>query len=352
MAALTVLVTGSGAPGIGGTLYSLKNNFDRRQIRIIGTDVNPNAIGRCLCDRFYQIARPTEEDYLTDLQKICTVEHVDVVIPQNTAELPVLAEHAGEFAGIGTRVAVSNSRAIEAANSKQHLMVQAAAISIPCPEWYSVGTADALQKYAERLGWPEKRVVVKPPVSNGMRGFRIIDEGVDLREQFYVEKPMAVRTQMGALISILGDSFPELLVMEYLPGPEYTVDLLNGPDTFVAVPRRRDRILSGITFSGVTEQRRDLIDHSAALARHIGLKYAFGFQFKDDQSGVPKLLESNPRVQGTMVLSTFSGANIIYGAVKLALGEEIPDFDVQWDTWIMRYWGGLSIRQGRQTGIL
>lgn len=352
MGALTVLITGSGAPGIGGTLYSLKNNVDQRQIRIVGTDVNPNAVGRCLCDRFYRIARPTEENYLADLQNICTVEHVDVVIPQNTAELPILAEHAEEFAGMGTAVAVSASRSIEAANNKQHLMIQAAAVGIPCPEWHSVGTADDLRKYAEKLGWPEEKVVVKPPVSNGMRGFRIIDEEVDLREQFYAEKPTAVRTPMTALMGVLGDSFPDLLVMEYLPGPEYTVDLLNGPDTFVAVPRRRERIVSGITFSGVTEQRRDLIDHSAVLTRHLGLEYAFGFQFKDDQSSVPKLLESNPRVQGTMVLSTFAGANIIYGAVKLALGEEVPDFEVMWDTRIMRYWGGLGIRKGQQTGRL
>lgn len=352
MGALTILVTGSGAPGIGGTLYSLKNNFDQRRIRTIGTDINRNAVGRCLCDKFYRIARPTEENYLTDLQRICAIEKVDVVIPQNTAELPVLAEHAAEFAGLGTAVAVSGSNPIETANNKQRLLHRAAAIGIPCPESLSVNTAEDLQKSAERLGWPEKRVVVKPPVSNGMRGFRIIDENVNLREQFYSEKPTAVRMPMGALMSILGDSFPDLLVMEYLPGPEYTVDLLNGPETFVAVPRRREQILSGITFSGVTEQHRDIIDHSAALTRNIGLKYAFGFQFKCDQNYVPKLLESNPRVQGTMVLSTFSGANIIYGAVKLALEEEVPDFAIRWDTWILRYWGGLGVWQGRQTGIL
>ena len=35
---LNILITGAGAPGIKGTLYSLKNNFDNRQINTIGTD--------------------------------------------------------------------------------------------------------------------------------------------------------------------------------------------------------------------------------------------------------------------------------------------------------------------------
>jgi len=315
--------------------------------------VNKNVGGRWLCDRFYRIPRPAKvEEYLSDLHAICAAERVDVLLPQNTAELSVLANHAEEFDEHGTAVAVSGSRSIELANNKRELLMQAAAIGVPCPEWHSAGTADELQRYAERLGWPLQKIAVKPPVSNGMRGFRIIDEEVDLREQFYAEKPTAVRTPMSALLGILGDSFPELLVMEYLPGPEYTVDLLHGPGTFIAVPRRREIILSGITFSGATEERRELVDYSEALTRHTGLEYAFGFQFKYDQDDVPKLLESNPRVQGTMVLSTFAGANIIYGAVKLALGEELPDFKVRWDTWIMRYWGALGVWQGERTGMI
>jgi carbamoyl-phosphate synthase large subunit len=62
-----------------------------------------------------------------------------------------------------------------------------------------------------------------------------------------------------------------------------------------------------------------------------------------DKNGIPKILESNPRIQGTMVLATFSGANIIYGAIKALLGEEVPEFNINWKTKILRYWGGISI---------
>ena len=92
MDALTVLVTGAGAPGIKGTLYSLRENFDNRCIKIIGTDIKQEVIGTYLCDAFYRISRPSETAYLDQLLSICEKEDVDVILPQNTLELAVLAE--------------------------------------------------------------------------------------------------------------------------------------------------------------------------------------------------------------------------------------------------------------------
>lgn len=156
---------------------------------------------------------------------------------------------------------------------------------------------------------------------------------------------------MNNLRNILGSSFPPLLVTEYLPGDEYTVDVLNA-DKVTAIPRIRNLIKSGITFDGTIEKNKDLIEYSEELTTELGLEYAFGFQFKQDKDNVPKLLESNPRIQGTMVLATFAGANIIYGAVKYALGEMVPEFNIAWGTRIMRYWGGIGISNSRVLGEL
>ncbi|VVB72565.1 ATP-grasp in the biosynthetic pathway with Ter operon [uncultured archaeon] len=341
---LTVLVTGSGAPGIKGTLYSLQNNFDHRKIRTVGTDIRKDAVGRYLCDSFYSIPRPNSEDYLSSLLSVCKKEHVAVLLPQNTAELSILARHKQEFEDLGTAVAVSDAGPINVANDKGKLLAVAEEIGLPVPRFFRADKMEALLAYARRLGWPEKRVVVKPPVSNGMRGLRIIDESLDLKRSFYEEKPTSVLLKMNDLQNILGESFPALLVTEFLPGEELTVDALSA-GRLTVVPRTRDRITSGITFDGTVKEDRSVIDYSERLSRKVCLKYAFGFQFKLDGEGRACLLESNPRIQGTMVLATFAGANIIYGAVKHALGEEVPDFEIKWGTRILRYWGGLGIRE-------
>ena len=56
MDSLKILITGAGSPGIKGTIYSLKNNFDKRPIIIYGTDCNEKVVGSYLCDKFYQIS--------------------------------------------------------------------------------------------------------------------------------------------------------------------------------------------------------------------------------------------------------------------------------------------------------
>ena len=348
---LTVLITGVGAPGIKGTLYSLEKNFDDRRIKTIGTDILENVVGRYLCDRFYKISKPSTDEYLSQLLYICKKEGVDVILPQNTAELSILAGCKKDFLDIGTIVAISDLKSVEIANNKYKLMKIASRIGVPTPRFYLVDNFEDLIRYAEELGWPNKPVVIKPPISHGMRGLRIIDESIDFRDKFYSEKPTGIHVKMEDLKRILGSMFPQLLIMEYLSGEEYTVDILNA-DFLTVVPRRRDLIKSGITFIGTVERNEEIIEYSEKLSREIGLEYAYGFQFKLDENNIPKLLESNPRIQGTMVLSTFAGANIIYGAVKYALREEIPRFEIKWGTRMLRYWGGIGIEKDVILGLL
>jgi carbamoyl-phosphate synthase large subunit len=338
---INILVTGVGAPGIKGTIHSLENNFDNRKIRIIGTDIKNDVVGKYLCDKFYQISKPSTK-YITQLLSICKKENVDVLLPQNTLELTTLSKHKEKFETYETKVAVSDACDIEIANDKYELMRIADKIGIPTAKHYLVNNFDDLINYAKELGWPKKSVVVKPPLSNGMRGLRIIDESINLKKMFYDEKPSSVNTKMDHLKNILGTSFSKLLIMEYLPNEEYTVDILNA-GVRVIIPRKRKLIRSGITFNGMVEKNDDIIEYSERLGKTLKLKYAYGFQFKLDENNVPKLLESNPRIQGTMVLSTFAGANIIYGTVKHALGEKIPKFNIKWGTRMIRYWGGIGI---------
>ena len=351
MDALNILVTGAGAPGIKGTLYSLKNNFDGRKISVIGTDAKEDVIGKYLCDGFYRIPNASELGYIEELSSICKKESIDVLLPQNTAELSILARNKKHFESFGTKIAVSDEYSIKIANDKHELMTLSRKIGLPTAEFYLVDTLEGLIESAKKLGWPEKSVVIKPPVSNGMRGVRIIDESVNLKDKLYSEKPSSLHIHMSYLKTILGDLFPSLLVMEYLPNDEWTVDIL-GANSISVITRKRDTIRSGITFEGTCEENVQMIEYSRLLSKKIGLEYAFGFQFKLDVNNVPKLLESNPRIQGTMVLSTFAGANVIYGAVKHALGEEIPQFNIQWGTKLMRYWGAIGIKGGTICGAL
>lgn len=338
---LKILVTGAGAPGIKGTLYSLKENSDNRKVIVIGVDAKEEVAGKYLCDKFYKISSADDERFIEELVRICEKEKVNALIPCVTAELLKISSKTKIFEEINTKVVVSKPDAIEFANNKHNLMNVAKDLGIPTAKFYLVETFEELLKYGEQVGYP---FVVKPPISNGMRGFRIVYKEVDRKQAFYKEKPDSSVITISELYDILGDNFPELMVMEYLPGKEYSVDVLSSEEkVYCVVPRVREVIRSGITFVGSVEKREDIIKYSELLTLKIGLEYAHGMQFKEDSAGVPKIIEANPRVQGTMVMSTLAGANIIYGAVKLALEERLEEFKVDWNARFIRYWGGIGI---------
>jgi len=349
---VTVLVTGAGAPGIMGTIYSLKNNFDKRKINIIGVDIKKDVIGKYLCKKFYQIPKPENDDFISRLLEICKKEEVEVILPQVTNELFKLSKFKQEFENIGTKVAISDYETILRSNNKFELMNICKKQNMPYPKHYLVKNFDDLIKKAKKLGYPENPIVIKPKISSGMRGLRIINKKKDFKKSFYEEKPTGIYITIDELKKILRDEFSELILMEFLPGKEYTVDIFRSEEKEVVIPRSRELIRSGITFNGTVEKNDEIIKYSKKIAEVLNMKYVFGFQFKLDNANTPKILESNPRIQGTMVLSTLAGANIIYASVKYALKEEIPDFEIKWGTRLLRYWGGVGVFDNKVVGVI
>lgn len=341
-----ILLTGTGAPGTYGTIYSLRNNYDNEKVWIIGTDIRDEVIGKYLCDKFYVIPPPqAKNDYLETLRNICIDNSVDVIFPQNTAELKILSETIDVFNKIGVKLIISPSKSIAIANNKSKLMEICSQHNIGTGKFFIATNMDQLFHYAKKLGWPKNNIVIKPPDSNGMRGVRVISENIDQKKMFFSEKPSNIYTSLNDLRTVLGEEFPALIVTEYLPGKEYTIDCFRHDNISIAVPRTRDLVRTGITFNGTIIKNERLIRYTKELSELLDLRYCFGFQFKLDKEGNPKILECNPRVQGTMIMSTLAGANIIYHSVKAALNEEIPPVKISWNTKFMRYWGGIYIDQ-------
>ena len=92
------------------------------------------------------------------------------------------------------------------------------------PEWRRVQGGAALAEAARELGYPARDVCMKPVVSSGSRGFRILSAGVDRRHQLLHERPGSLAMRLEDVVEILGDDETELLVMELVQGDERTID--------------------------------------------------------------------------------------------------------------------------------
>jgi len=343
---IIVMITGAGAPGAPGIIKSLRV-VQERKIRIIGVDANlVESIGIGMVDASYTVPKANSENFINEVLAVAKKEEVDVIIPLVTMELFVFSKYKEIFEKEGIKVQVSDFESLNIANDKYRLMQFCKENNIPYPEFYLVKSVEEFEEKAKLLGYPKKKICFKPPVSNGLRGFRIISDSMDKMHHLLNEKPNNVYIGYDEFLQIVKNAgyFPELLLMEYLPGEEYSVDILvdNGVCLKV-IPRTRDKIKMGISFVGRTIEDRQIIDYSRHLVETLKLHANIGLQFKRDSDGVPKIIESNPRVQGTIVLCTASGYNMVYNSIKVALGECIQDSAVKWDTKMIRYWEELFV---------
>ena len=327
---VNVLLTGAGAPGTAGTIYALKRSND---VRVVGCDVFYYKTGQYLVDKFCQVP-PVGDLYLQVIHDIIEKEKIHVIIPQTTKEVEYLADK--DFP-----VMCSPHKYVVNANDKWLLMAEAERVGVPIPKSKFCKNNRWVENAAHSFGYPDKKVVVKPRVSNGSRGLRILDENRITEDEYYNQKPDGTRMRLSDFTKIC--KYPKVIVSEYLEGDEYTVDCFRGKSGFVAIPRRRVEIRSGISFDNHVLLDRTLMDFSWSLAERLDLKYCFGFQFKEDHEGVPRLLECNPRVQGTMVASCFAGFNVIGNALKEFLGEKVDTSVSLKEVDFKRYWGGITI---------
>ena len=338
---VTVLMTGAGAPGASGVLKSLRRP-DERTVRVVGVDADPDAYGFALVDDSRVVPRGDEDGYVERIAEVAADVGADVIMPLTTAELGPLAGARESLCDAGVVTMVSAPSALSVANDKGRLYGFLDAEGFDAaPAFRRVDSASAFVDAVESLGYPERPVCFKRPVASGKRGFRVLDRGSDRLDRLLHEKPDSSVTTLDDVLPVLegADAFPELVVMEHLPGEEYSVDVLaKGDSVGPVVPRVRERTRAGISFRGTVVEDEELIESAASICRRLGLEYNVNLQFKYDGNGTPKIIEINPRISGTIVMCVGAGANLPYLGLKHALGEPLPPVEVDWGTTMTRYW--------------
>lgn len=339
MDSVNILVTGAGAPGAAGIIHCLR---DDSRLKIFSADKNPDASGKLLSDKFFVIPSANDPDFISRILDICISAKIQVVLPLVTRELLLFAHSIHTFRQQGIEVLVSSDHSLEIANDKGALYTFLQSKNIKVPQFEIVTTISEFEAATNQLGFPGIPVCFKPCRANGSRGFRIIHPHPDELKLLFEEKPSHTYIGYAEIIRILSSGeWPPLLVSEYLPGDEYSIDCLILPNQApLILPRRRDRIQQGISTAGTFINDPIIIDYCRAIIEACQLTGNIGIQVKISTSGEPLILEINPRVQGTISSALGAGVNFPLLAVLNAIGEtpELDKIQIRWGTRFVRVW--------------
>jgi hypothetical protein len=137
---------------------------------------------------------------------------------------------------------------------------------------------------------------------------------------------------------------PSLLILEYLPGEEYTVDCFTDytGSLLFCEGRTRSRIINGISVRTSPVQRPEFADFAHQINRSLRMNGAWFFQLKRAADGSLALLEIAPRIAGASAVNRVRGVNLpvlsYYNQMKLPVRVECNGFDVTLErSWSNRY---------------
>ena len=308
-----VLVPGAAAPAGINTIKSLKmSNFAGK---IVATDSTSLSAGFFMADVNEILPEADAQYYVKRLFEIVEKHHVQVLMPSSGYDIYPYSDNREALARIGATAVVSDRDTLEICRDKL-LTYKKMSGKYNLP--FTTADPDKVKSFP---------VIAKPRFGKGSRNVIKVNNEADLR--------------------YIASNFGNTIFQEFLPGVEYTIDVLSDMNKkpIIAVPRIRLQTKAGISTKGRIIRDADLETTCMNVAREIGIRGPSCIQMKESSEEQLQLIEINSRLGGGTIFSTLAGANIPSMILEMLSGTYIDPPRVSEIT-VVRYYEEIVIENG------
>lgn len=299
-----------------------------------GSDRSPRSALSAFCDYFHlEPVAPTREEFRSFLLSQAAEYGVDLLIPRRG--LRTLVAHRDEFEAAGVAILAPTEEAVRVCTDKSEFLNRAQKAGALVAKSFRVTTPDELDAAAEAFRSAGLRMCVKPAAGHGGLGFFPVGDanaGFENWTSFREHESTPQRLSLEELRRVLAQ-YPQqaatdpLLLCEYLPGPEISVDCWSDGNSLRGHVMRLKE--SGVIATyAVAVDLPELLAKVEAVAAACGLldrNCVFNMQFRRAEDGTWRLQEANPRPSGGTHISAAFGANLLAAAASWELGLPYPE---------------------------
>jgi carbamoyl-phosphate synthase large subunit len=306
-----VLIPGAGGPAGINTIKSLR--LVSFKGKIISTDSNYLSAGFFLSDLYYVIPRYDNEFFIDNLLRIIKEQNIKVLMPSSGFDIYGYSDNYNLITDYGAIPIVSRREVLEICRDKL-LSYQFLSNKFP---------------FAFTTEYPEKidtfPIIAKPRFGKGSNNIIVIENKLDL--EFVMRK------------------FENMIFQEYLPGTEYTVDVLSDltEKPIMAIPRIRIDTKAGISVKGKIVRNSMIENLCKNTAATLGIRGPSCIQLKESNNGELKIIEINPRFGGGTIFTTLAGANFPAMLLELVNNNNLVIPEVTEIT-VLRYFEEIVLR--------
>lgn len=277
----------------GGTEIGLEINKSLRynkDIKIFSANSNVSNPAPFHYQRHFIIPEIYSENWINELNKIIAENKIDLIFP---AYDDIIVELMRNSKNINAKTISSPLETCLITRSKLKTY-EIFNILIPTPHLY--------KELSEINKFP---IFLKPEKGQGSKDTYLVENEKEFK--------------------IIMNKVKNLIILEYLPGREYTIDCFTDRRKGLLFCAGRERVR---TRSGISVNSKIIINdkfHEIALIISKELEFygAWFFQLKEDIDGVLNLMEIAPRIAGTMALNRVRGINFPLLSIYEAEGIDI-----------------------------
>ncbi len=343
MKAVRILIPSIGHPTRPSLVDAMHDNGERT-VEVIGADMDADGIGPHVADAFCRVPARTDPGYIDRVLEICREQRIDVYYALGEEEAIASSERQEEFRAVGVAVITPGApEMLRIATNKARYHEFLRSRGLPHARFRAIDRFADLEQTLCEMGYPDEDVFLKPAMSKGGRGARLV-VGDERRAGASGSKAgdapaESLATVLQALAPSRNGGFKPMIAMEYLPGTYYSVDVLSQRGrVHYAIPKIRVQGSASNTTVGEVDMNAEVIELARQVCAAFDFSFLQNYEMKLDREGRPRVYDINPRGGTSLILCAAAGANIAYYAVKMALGEDIPQRPVRNGVRMLRYY--------------
>ena len=324
----TILMTCVGGELAPQMIRELKLN-SRHNIKVIGVDVNIDAIGKYFCDEFSIVPFGDDPNYSIKIQKLVELYNVDLVIPTSDEEATALSSSRKLIEKNGCQLACVESETLRIINDKAKTYQFLKENGLHVPATRIIKNFHSLKEAVETMYEEHGAVVIKPSCARGGRGVHVVSSSS--KEVEYFNDKREIHSNLTTFIDTLMHNLKEelpLIVMERLVEPVVDIDLLAWKGRAKRVVARR-RVNSAVPNDGhILIGDEILLNLGEKLIELFQLSWLYDCDVMFDSNGKPCVLELNPRQSGSLAVSIVAGIPMLDDLISLAKVESLSDIEL------------------------
>lgn len=319
-----VLITSAGGfLGLQNIEY-FRKTFKHR-IWILSADSRKLSNENTPADLCVQLPKGNDEKYILQVIKYVKKYNINFILPCSDEEAIKLSYNLNRFEKLNVSIACQLPEINKIISNKIKTYEFLKKNNISAPDFRVVRSKSQLLRFVSYFYNTYSGVVIKDPRARGnrgtiviakeIRGFKVFNESRELHMSLSYFKRNIKR--------IIKFNFPKI-ISERLFAPCYDLDVIAYQGKFLYCVTRERLNPAGVPFKGnIIRKNKKLEVLSKEIVGLLNLSWLVDIDVMTKSNGEPAVIEINPRLSGSAVISVIAGVPLFKHLLKLNINKKI-----------------------------